>query len=412
MHILEEEHSKPLRRSSRTSSEKATQRVPSAFKNGSIKKYLMQRSNDPPPPPLDFHAPKHQLPSSDDYKVDEGLFDDVEMQDAPNDAIPRGLGVTVAQAANKIGGSSDSAESLEDRYQTPPDSPSKIPIESQRGRAKPRQPTTTVLYKSSRECQPALPRGQTPGTVAYPSITSLQANSVNSLGQNRKRTFPDVPKPDLPRKVSRDNANHSSAGVNKVQPIQSTKYVESPDFHKRPSNSRKNTRSFQRSCSTGSLTSMTSSATTMATSAWTTPNTSFMTETPMSSFTSSNELIEVAHPEQDTLHARRSWETLKAPFGLGLDVSMDLSGPEVVQTASMGPPAFPPVRRTQERPIQELLSRSPFGKSIDQCPFLILTFQQLQHHRTPLSLFICGSCMKFTAYQLRLRSLSETSRNV
>lgn len=384
-----------LRRSSRTSSEKAIRQISSPFKNGNIRSYLMQVSNDPPPSP-DLHASRNQLPLSDDYKVDDGIFDDVEMQDAPSAAVPHGPSVTTMYAADKTVGSSDTTESFEDRYQTPPDSPSKI-SESQRARPIPKQQSPSVFHTSSKERQNSRPKeGQAYEGIISSPVTKRQDHLTKSLEQSRKRSFPELPKPDLPRKVSRDNADHRSASVNQVQPITGTRNVGDAEFHVTRSNIKGRTRSFQKSCSTGSLTSMSSSGATMATSAWTTPNTSFLTETPATSFSSSNEPFELDNLGREALHARQSWQNLKAPFGLGLDMSMDLNIPDVAEVVSMGPPAYLPAKRNPEVSVKQLLSVSPFGKSLDRHYRLITEKTKPQHHQSQMLLFTCVSCTNAT----------------
>ncbi|KAL8691947.1 MAG: hypothetical protein Q9218_002929 [Villophora microphyllina] len=331
----------PLRRSSRASTEKSSRKTPSPLKDGDIKAYLKQTTNDPAPL-LDFHAPKPQLPSSDDYKIDDELFDDVEMQDAPAIAGLRDPSIAIGQVASRVLGSFGSAESCEDRYQTPPDSPSKMYIDSQK---------TRRIHKT-KSWSPKKP--PTHGNESYVLPTDPDV-------QTRKRSFPEVQRPEMPRRVSRDNSDHRFVGPEQPQPVATTRYVGDAEFNRAQSRNKRNMRSFQKSFSAGSLTSVSSSSTSMTTSAWTTPNTSFRTETPATSFSSSQEPFELDDLGRESLHGRRSWQNLKGPFGLGLGMDLNPAIYDTAEIVPMGPPAFIPNKKSPNISVRQLLSvASPF----------------------------------------------------
>ncbi|KAL8737270.1 MAG: hypothetical protein Q9181_001856, partial [Wetmoreana brouardii] len=316
-----------VRRSSRTLSDKTVRKPSSEKKNGNIRAYLKQLDNDPQPW-LDLHKSKDQQPSSDDFKIDDELFADVDMVDAPSAVIQHEPSVATEYIPDAILGTSESTDSFEEHYQTPPDTPSKI-------------------FPGPQRVQPGRNLGS-------PSKIRAQTNanndrSANSLGLARKRSFPEMARPDMPRKISRDNPNGWSAGANKVQAISSTRYIDDLESRKAPPNGKGNVRSFQKSSSTGSLSSGTSSAVTQVSSAWTTPNTSFIIETPATSFNSAIEPYELEDPGRGTVRSRPSWQNLKAPFGLGLDFM------------PMGPPALVPKSKVLDVSVEKLLSISPFS---------------------------------------------------
>ncbi|KAL8905139.1 MAG: hypothetical protein Q9171_006787 [Xanthocarpia ochracea] len=299
-----------IRRSSRISAEKANPnpKLSNQQKDGNIRNYMMPRSNE------NLQRLGTQS-SSDDYKIDDGLFNDVEMQDALSNVAPQVLPNATSNDIDTMMNSSESNESLEEIYQTPPDSPSK-------------SISRTVSMKQRRH-----------SPIGKPVQTHQYRNSPGStLGQSRKRTYPAPPKPDdVPRKISRDNSNNRSFGP------------------------------LCRSFSSDSFAPTTSSGATLASSAWTTPNTSFMTETPGTSFDSSNEPFELDPTGGRSMQTRRSWQNLKEPFGLGLDMSWapdmgwdpDMHGS--AKAVSMGPPALIPMNRTLlEISVKKLLLLSPF----------------------------------------------------
>lgn len=88
------------RRSTRTSANRDVRKTPSSYKDGNIKNYLSRTRNDHPPV-LDPNSSKLQQLSSDDYRIDDSLFDDVEMQDVTVTIDPQkisaktGLGLDV-----------------------------------------------------------------------------------------------------------------------------------------------------------------------------------------------------------------------------------------------------------------------------------------------------------------------------
>ncbi|KAL8655036.1 MAG: hypothetical protein Q9226_003197 [Calogaya cf. arnoldii] len=304
--------SKSVRRSSRTSSEKQ--------RNGNIRDYMKQTITEEKP--LDLHISKVPQPSSDHYLVDDGLFNDVEMQNTRSNLASSVLNAT-SKVSDIMMASSESNESMEDVYQTPPDSPSKVKTMSR--------------------------------TVS------------SALGQGRKRTYPGPAKPDLPRKVSRDSSSNRSFGTDSNQPLEPTAPY--------PQNLRVNDKSFEaqiyRSFSFDSFTS--TSGATLASSAWTTPSTSFRIETPGTSFDSTNEPFELDNPGPKVLHTRRSWQRLDGPFGpeksfgLGLDIGLDPGMHPSAKAVSMGPPALIPTNRTlPELSVKNLLSISPFAAACPQ----------------------------------------------
>ena len=269
-----------------------------------------------------IHTSEFLQSSSDDYKVDDGFFNDVEMQDALSNVAPQILPNTTSNDINTTMNSSESNESLEDIYQTPPDSPSKSNTISR-----------TVSMKQRRH-----------SPIGKPVLIHQYGNG-DTLGQNRKRTYPAPPKPDnVPRKISRDNANNRSFGFLAPYP------------HKIPADDNVFGGPLHRSFSSDSFTPTTSSSATLASSAWTTSNTSFMTETPGTSFDSSNEPFELDPTSGRSMQTRRSWQNLKEPFGLGLDMGWDPGMHGSAKAVSMGPPALPEVS------VKKLLSLSPFSK--------------------------------------------------
>ncbi|KAL8858536.1 MAG: hypothetical protein Q9178_004830 [Gyalolechia marmorata] len=304
---------KSVRRSSRISAEKA---IPNAKpsnqqKDGNIRNYMKPRSNENLQR-LGIHTSEFPQSSSDDYKVDDELFNDVEMQDALSKVAPQ-----ILQNAT----SND--ESLEEIYQTPPDSPSGSNTMKQRRHSPMGKPVQIHQYRNE-----------------------------STLGQSKKRTYPAPPKPDdVPRKISRDNSNNRSFGF------------VAPYPRKIPADDKVFGGPLHRSFSSDSFTPTTSSGATLASSAWTTPNTSFMTETPGTSFDSSNEPFELDPTGSMSMQTRRSWQNLKEPFGLGLDMDWDPGVHGSAKAVSMGPPALIPMNRTlPEVSVKKLLSLSPFSK--------------------------------------------------
>lgn len=333
----------PLRRSSRTSSSKTVRKVMSPLKNGNIKAYLSKKGDDPPPV-MDTNPLKIQQPSSDEYKVDDGLFDDVEMQDAPDTAFSSNAPATaLGPAPDFTTFAPDPDELLEEFYQTPPDSPSKIRNESSRTYA-----IQESLYPMRFSAQGSDSRCSSDTVVPY----------------SRKRGLPASSKPDMPRKMSRDASERRSTGIGPAQPKGGLRYIGDPEFNQAILDRQKSFGSLQKSWSAESLSSVTSSAAIRPLSAWTTPNTSFLTETPATSFDSSQEPFELDYLRQKPVHARRSWQNLKAPFGLGLDMDMDVEVPEQAEVGLMGPPA--PVLKYKSPPtvsVRNMLSASPFGEN-------------------------------------------------
>lgn len=324
----------------------------------------MQRKSNESLQPLNFHASKIPQSSSDDYKVDDELFNDVEMQDAPDMVTPQKmsdfprmkevqqLSIPTENALDRSMASSDSNESLEEQYQTPPDSPSKVSLRQ-------------LQMKKS-------------GTS--PTTKPVQINIYGGISerQNRKRTYPAPPKPDMPRKMSRDNSNSRTLSASSVQASGAMTHMNAPNVRNIHLDEKRSGDSLHKSFSSGSFTSVTSTAATMASSAWTTPNTSFRTETPSTSFDSS-EPFELDDFGGKSMHSRRSWQNLKAPFGLGLDVGLDSTSHGPTKAGSMGPPVLvPTTRKSPEISAETLLSVSPFGKSL-----ICLSYHLLMESKMP-----------------------------
>ncbi|KAL8781213.1 MAG: hypothetical protein Q9213_006106 [Squamulea squamosa] len=331
---------KPLRRSSRTSTDKAKRKPLIQPKDGNIMDYMKQRSKENLQS-FDPHLNKIPQSSSDDYRVDDELFAGVEMQDAPG-TVPQQIPLNVTNnVSNLTMASSESNESFDEIYQTPPDSPSKVIMTSR-----------IVSMKT---------HGRSP-TVNPVQTGDYRGFSESTLGQGRKRTYTALSKPDMPRKMSRDNSNGRNFNATSGQPFDAMTNI-APYPHDTRGKDRTYGDPLHRSFSSGSFTSVTSSGATLASSAWTTPNTSFMNGTPESSFDSSNEPFELDEFGGKSMRTRQSWQNLKEPFGLGLDMGLDPSMHSSAKAVSMGPPALIPMSRNMpEVSVKELLSVSPFGK--------------------------------------------------
>ncbi|KAI4170010.1 MAG: hypothetical protein LQ343_005259 [Gyalolechia ehrenbergii] len=323
----------PIRRSTRTSTSKASRKTPSPYKDGNIKNYLSRMSTDQPSL-IGPQSSKVQQPSSDDYKVDDSLFDDVEIQDAPatSDVAETGFGLDIVE------GQFESTESLEEQYHTPPDSPSKVNIES------------------PGHCPKEIPGSE----------TKYASNSINpSLiprASGKKRSLPPPSKLEIPRKMSGDAFERRSTGAYPMQSIDSLRYIGDPEFRNSRLEHQKSFGTLHKSFSTESFSSISSTGATKPSSAWTTPNTSFLAGTPATSFDSTTEPYELDHLREKPIQSRRSWQNLKAPFGLGLEmeVDTDISGkPDFVP---MGPPpSLAKSRSLPELSVQSSLSASPFS---------------------------------------------------
>ena len=352
---------------------------------------MKQTSTEALQPP-GYPLSKDPQPSSDDYMVDDGLFNDVEMQDAPANLTPEVFPNVKSNFLDTTMAFSESNESLEDVYQSAPDSPSKVNTLSR-----------TVSMRKQRQ-----------SAVKSPvQVSQCHGPSENAFGQGRKRAHPAQPKPDLPRKVSRDNSSIRSFGAIPNQPFGSTTHTAPY-----PQNMKVDDHSIdglvQRSFSSDSFTSVTSSGATYASSAWTTPNTSFRTGTPGTSFDSINEPFELDNSATKSMHTSLSWQRLDGPFGpgkpsgLGLDISLDPSMHHPVKAVSMGPPALIPTSRISPVvSVRNLLSISPFGKSLNSSPRHPLTESKQRHaHRRTLS-SDCGIYTRCAACQPRPKSLLE-----
>ncbi|KAL8832807.1 MAG: hypothetical protein Q9170_004729, partial [Blastenia crenularia] len=328
-----------LRRSTRTSANKANQKIPSPYKDGNIRNYLSKKDHDDPPL-LDPYPPKLQQPSSDDYKVDDTLFDDVEMQDAPVTSAPRDISTVTGLGLDTVLGQYESAESLEEQYHTPPDTPSKVDTRSPLAHAK-------YVSRSARK------------------VSSTNINEIDFVdsagGVGKKRSLPASSKPEMPRKLSRDTSERRSTGTGPIKPVAALRYLGDSEFGRTRLEQQRSFGALCKSFSTESFSSVGSSGATKAISAWTTPNTSFLTETPATSFDSSAEPFELDYLREKPIQSRRSWQNLKAPFGLGLDMDVDDDDFGEADLVPMGPP--PPLIRSKSSylSVQSLLSStSPF----------------------------------------------------
>ncbi|KAL9037231.1 MAG: hypothetical protein Q9180_003838 [Flavoplaca navasiana] len=341
--------SNSVRRSSRKSSEKNNSKSAKQQRDGNIRNYMKQKSTEGLQP-LDQPISKVSQASSDDFIIDDALFNDIEMQDAPNDAAAQMLPELKSNVFDTTMASSESNESFEDFYHTPPDSPSKVKAVSR-----------SVSKEDHRHSPMKSP------------IQSNQCRSIppSTFEQPRKRAYPAPPKPDLPRKVSRDSSRGRSFGASSGQSLDAM--IRIAPY---PRETLVNDRSFggriQRSFSSDTTTSVTSSGATFASSAWTTPNTSFGFETPGTSFDSTNEPFEL-DPGSESTYTRRPQQRLDEPFGyekplgLGLDISLGSSTIIPVKAVSMGPPALIPTNRAlPEGSVKKLLSMSPFAAASPQ----------------------------------------------
>ncbi|KAL9598675.1 MAG: hypothetical protein Q9219_004344 [cf. Caloplaca sp. 3 TL-2023] len=305
-----------LRRSTRTSSHKTIRKTPSPYKDGNIRNFL-KRSDDLPRV-LDLHRPKARQPSSDEYNFDDNLLDDVEMHDAPVAKTSRDMSTVAGLGVNTALGQSESMESLEEQYHTPPDTPSRLSVKS--------------------------PRTNTKRSVKAPTKVPFQGDDEGGIiddatGNGKKRSLPPPLKPDMPRKMSRDLfERRSTMGANQKQPVGSLRYIGDPDFQKARLDRQDTSGTLHKSFSTESFSSVSSTTQTKPLSAWTTPNTSFLIETPATSFGSTTEPFELDHLREKPMQTRRSWQNLKAPFGLGLEMEVDMDMSGKAGFVPMGPP--------------------------------------------------------------------------
>ncbi|KAL8711460.1 MAG: hypothetical protein Q9220_004118 [cf. Caloplaca sp. 1 TL-2023] len=329
----------PVRRSPRTFSGKPIDKQSSPHKDGNIKRYFQRQPDELLPLPRSNQSAGLELPLNNTELEDES-FKDVEMQDALEE-IDLSKSSAKRYATEVAMQSPESKESLEDFYQTPPDSPSKM------------SEKTKTAYPSEDLVPP----------VKFP----FQAHEYGSLKdsplvQSRKRSLPPPQKPEMPRKLSRDTASRrSAAGVVDQPPGQAGLFNA---FGTRGANHGHNRLHdpLHKSFSTESFASVGSSAFTNATSTWTSPNASFRTETPATSFDSSTEPFELEGHRDRSIHTRQSWQNLKEPFGLGLDVGANLVDYDTTEAVSMGPPTLllPVNSRVSSVAIKNLSFDSPF----------------------------------------------------
>ncbi|KAL8935625.1 MAG: hypothetical protein Q9216_005331, partial [Gyalolechia sp. 2 TL-2023] len=307
------------RRLTRTSTGKASHKTPSPYKDGNIKNYLSSISNDQSPV-KDLLSSKLRRPSSDDDKVDDALFDDVEMQDAPatSDVVERGLGIDAAA------GQSASTESLEEQYHTPPDSPSKFSIEHPGKRRK-------DIARSGKE---------------HESCPINPSSIVQTSG--KKRSLPPPSKPEIPRKMSGDAFERRLIGANPLQSLGGLRSIGEAEFRSSGLEHKTSFDKLHKSFSTESFSSISSTGATKQLSLGTTPSTSFLAETPATSFDSTTEPYELDYLREKPIQSRRSWQNLKAPFGLGLEMEIDMDTSGKPEFVPMGPP--PSLAKTRTLP--------------------------------------------------------------
>lgn len=322
-----------IRKSPRASNTTASRKTPSPYKDGNIKNFLSKMGSDQTIA-MGQQTTKIQQPSSDDYKIDDTLFDDVVMQDAPttSNIVETGLGLDM------VTGQFSSIGSLEEQFHTPPDSPSKFDIVSPGNRTK-----KFIEPGTQREPIPA-------------NTSSLPRTS------GRKRGLPPTSKPDIPRKMSGDAFERRSTGMNPVQSLGGLRYFGDSEFRIPRLDPQKSFDTLHKSFSTESFSSISSSGATKQLSTWTTPNTSFRAETPATSFDSTTEPYELDHLREKPVQSRRSWQNLKAPFGLGLDMEVDTDTFGKPEFIPMGPPPLLAKNKSfSELSVQSLLSTSPFS---------------------------------------------------
>ncbi|KAL8973519.1 MAG: hypothetical protein Q9197_002229 [Variospora fuerteventurae] len=326
-----------LRRSSRTSSSKTVRKVRIPSENGDTKPYSSQSDN------ADLPSPRLQLPSSDDYNVDDSLFDDVKMHDAPQDTTPsKPFSTAIEHNCDAVSLGSQDSDSVEEHYHTPPDSPSKLPKTSSRSHA--------------------MQESWAPKKTSGKEGGGSSGSSDTIIPHGRKRSLPASSKRDLPRKMSRDTSQRRSTGISVADSIGGLKYSGNLDFDKVYLESQRPLGSLDKSWSSESISSVTSAGATKSSSALTTPNTSFLSETPATSFDSVAERYELDPLREKPLHGRRSWQNLKEPFGFGLGIEMDVDKRDDAEAMSMGPPA--PTSKFRNLPtvsVKDHLAVSPFA---------------------------------------------------
>ncbi|KAL8929504.1 MAG: hypothetical protein Q9208_001173 [Pyrenodesmia sp. 3 TL-2023] len=333
---------RPTRRSSRQSSSKTIRKVTSPLKNGDIKAFL-DKAGKETLSSSELRTTKIHTLSSDDYKEDDSLFDDVEMHDITNVADPleplvRDMGHVPAAAVGAHG----SNESIEENYHTPPESP-------QKKRDDPSKPSW-----GQQSWSPKKTSDQGGGS---------RGSSDTVVPQGKKRSLPAPSKPEISRKVSRDATERRFTGAGPTQHVGGLRYIGDAEFNKATLEQHRSFGSLPKSQSTESFSSVTSSEVTKPLSAFTSHNTSFVIETPATSFDSSQEPFELDPFREKPLHTRRSWQNLKAPFGgLGIQMEVDFDMRDGSDVTPMGPPApIAKFRSLRGVSVKDLLLRSPFG---------------------------------------------------
>ena len=331
----------PFQKPTRTASRRSTRQASRTHKDGNIKNYLSKVSSDQPPT-LDLYSSILLQPSADEYDNDDGLLDDVEMQDVPVTAASRKNVDSAGLGLSHIPSGHDSLDSLGEQYHTPPDSPSKI------GKRSSETFEGEIFW--------------TPIKMS-PRHKAESGLSGTTVAPSKKRGLPPTSKPEMPRKMSRDTIQRRS-NTDLVPQTEYLKNISDPEFQMASLAHQNSLSTFHKSFSTESFSSVSSAAATKQLSAWTTPNTSFMTETPASSFDSTTAPFELDYLREKPMLTRRSWQNLKAPFGLGLDMDLDTDMYETAGLVPMGPPApLAKRKRPADVSVSSLLTASPFGKA-------------------------------------------------
>lgn len=202
-----------------------------------------------------------QHPSSDDYQDDDitDVFSDIQHKDAK----PMSLTSTTSHVVPKSRERriSNRTSSTEEKFETPPTTPPRL-MGANIGLGIGVEDSTAAFYDRYSELVPVM---------------------------SRKRSYPESMKPPLPRKVSREqrsrdvyNADHLEPTTEPYDSSSSTFIMPTPPLNDQPFF----TRPLGRYQSNEHLTSISSSMTS-ASSAWTTPNTSFGSDSMATSFSSS-----------------------------------------------------------------------------------------------------------------------------
>ena len=309
-------------------------------RNGKISQYFKPACIQSPLTNANAHA------SSDEFNVSVDFFNDVEMTSFPDlGSVSRFSLQVPSRSSTPV--MPDSPTSPEGAFQTPPVSPLK----------------NRALVVGSRNL---------PMSMSIPHSISSAFEDLGCGDRGKKRSLPEVSRSESTRKVSR-NVSHST--VNGINLTDGTNLP--PDqIHLRAHNRKDSASILRNSFSRGSLTSAASANAKTSfqsndSSTWTSPNTSFRTDTSATSFDSTLDPFEPSNDTRSKAYRDESWTHLEKPFGLGLSGMSDrLIEPGEVEKISMGPPA--PIKRsfgsatmTPSTSTEELLAQlsrsSPFG---------------------------------------------------